>query len=69
MNNGYSYLVDWAVALEGRADVGGVLLLVDDEEDAESIAVEMRRKGHRVVVRAHPGRDPLAVALQSVPET
>ena len=53
--------MDWAITLEGRADQGGIVLMLDDREDAEGIAAEMRRKGHRVVVRARAERDPVEV--------
>jgi hypothetical protein len=34
-----------------------ILLLVDERRDAEEIAVELRRKGHPVEVRAVPAPD------------
>ena len=49
--------------------MSGILLLVDDQVDAESIAVEVRRKGHRVVVRPHSGHETLAVAPGPVGKT
>lgn len=48
--------MSWALALEGRSDRAGVVLLIDDEREAESIANEVRRKGIRIVVRPHPDR-------------
>jgi hypothetical protein len=57
--------MDWAVALEGRADAGGILLLLDDREGAESIAGEMRNKGHRVVVQAYTGREPATAGAEA----
>jgi hypothetical protein len=48
----------WAVALDGRSDEEGILLLLEDREEAESIAVEVRRRGHRVVVRPYPDPPP-----------
>jgi hypothetical protein len=47
--------MDWALMLEGQAGPGGILLMVDNQEEAESLADEVRRKGYPVVVRAHGG--------------
>jgi hypothetical protein len=44
----------WAIVLEGRTDVGAILLLFDDRQAAEEIAFEVRRRGHPVVVRPYP---------------
>jgi hypothetical protein len=51
--------VGWAIAIEGRADLGEVLVLLGDQEEAESTADEMRRHGHRVVIQTHPGKRAL----------
>jgi hypothetical protein len=40
--------------MEGRVDPGGIVLLVEEREEAESIAEEIRSRGPRVVVRAYP---------------
>lgn len=40
----------WAVALEGRYDREGVLMLLADRAEAESIAAEIVARGSRVVV-------------------
>ena len=45
--------MSWALTLEGRSDRGAVVLLVDDRGEAESIAIEVRRKGIPIVVRPH----------------
>ena len=47
----------WALTLEGRADPAAIILLVDDKEEAESIAQEVRRNGTRVVIRPYPNGD------------
>jgi len=44
----------WALTLEGRADPAAIVLLVDDKEEAESIAQEVRRNGTRIVIRPYP---------------
>jgi hypothetical protein len=58
----------WAVTVEGRSDPGGIVLLLDDRSEAESIADEIRNRGTRVVVKlyAGPGR-PLQPASGSSP--
>lgn len=45
----------WAVAMEGRLDPGGIVLLLEDRLEAESLADEIRTRGTRVVVRMYPG--------------
>jgi hypothetical protein len=45
----------WAVTMEGRSDPGGIVLLIEDRSEAESIAAEIRTRGTRVVVRLYPG--------------
>jgi hypothetical protein len=50
----------WAIALEDREDAGGVLLLADDRREADSIATEVRRRGHPVIVRPYPYQSPAA---------
>lgn len=52
----------WALALEGRNDRGGVLFLIDDEREAERIAIEVRRKGIPIVIRPHRSESPKDVA-------
>ena len=44
----------WALTLEGRVDPAGIVLLVDDKDEAESIAQEVRRNGTRIVIRPYP---------------
>ncbi len=46
--------MSWAVAVEGRADPGAVVLLLEERDEAESIAREIRERGTRVVVRPYP---------------
>ena len=46
----------WAVAMEGRVDPGAIVLLIEEREEAESIAREIRSRGTRVVVRPYPAR-------------
>ena len=46
----------WAVTMEGRADPGGIVLLIEEREEAESIAREICSRGTRVVVRPYPDR-------------
>ena len=48
--------MSWALTLEGRSDRAGVVLLIDDEREAERIASEVRRKGIQIVVRPHRDR-------------
>jgi hypothetical protein len=45
--------MEWAVVLEGRPAPGGVLVVLAERNEAESIAVELRKKGHPVVVRPY----------------
>lgn len=59
--------MSWALALEGRSDRAAVVLLIDDEREAESIASEVRRKGIRIVVRPHPDRRSGQVHLDRTP--
>ena len=42
------------MTLEGRVDPAAIVLLVDDKEEAESIAQEVRRNGTRIVIRPYP---------------
>lgn len=35
-------------------DPAGIVLLVDDKDEAESIAQEVRRNGTRIVIRPYP---------------
>ncbi len=46
----------WAVAMEGRVDLGSIVLLLEEREEAESIAREICSRGTRVVVRPYPAR-------------
>jgi hypothetical protein len=41
----------YAVMLSDRPNASGVLLMVDERDEAEEIAFEVRRAGHRVEVR------------------
>jgi hypothetical protein len=45
--------VEWAVVLEGRPAPENILLVLAERQEAESIAAEVRQKGHRVVVRPY----------------
>ena len=53
----------WALTVDGRVDRAAILMLVEDREEAESIAHEIRRNGTRIVVRPYPS----AGAAQSPP--
>jgi hypothetical protein len=44
----------WAVTMEGRADPAAIVLLIEEREEAESIAREICSRGTRVVVRPYP---------------
>jgi hypothetical protein len=46
--------MSWAVTMEGRADPSAIVLLIEEREEAESIASEIRSRGPRVVVRPYP---------------
>jgi hypothetical protein len=56
--------MDWAVALEGRSDPEGILLLLADRSEAENLAKEIRVRGTPVVVV--PYTAPAAAALSRV---
>jgi hypothetical protein len=44
--------MSYAVVLSDRTDdMAGVLVMLDDKGEAEQIAIEMRRGGHKVEVR------------------
>ncbi len=44
----------YAICLrEKRGKVDGVLMIVDDKEEADEIAFELRRNGHEVEVREY----------------
>ena len=58
--------MSWALTLEGRSDRGAVVLLVDDRTEAESIAIEVRRKGIPIVVR--PDVSQRSTVSRSSPE-
>jgi hypothetical protein len=45
--------VEWAVVLEGRQAPESILLVLAERQEAEAIAAEVRKKGHRVVVRPY----------------
>jgi len=45
----------WAVTMEGRSDPGGIVLLLEDRAEAESIANEIRTRGTPVIVRLYQG--------------
>jgi hypothetical protein len=57
MNN--SRLVGWSVSIEGREDRGGILLVVGERIEAESLAEEIRQRGVRVVARPIRDGSPL----------
>ncbi|MDA8048246.1 MAG: hypothetical protein M0Z30_23910 [Actinomycetota bacterium] len=46
----------WAVAMEGRVDLGAIVFLIEEREEAESLAREICSRGTRVVVRPYPAR-------------
>jgi hypothetical protein len=50
--------VEWAVVLEGRPAPENILLVLAERQEAETIAAEVRRKGHRVVVRPYDAESP-----------
>jgi hypothetical protein len=43
--------MEWAVVLEGQTGPESILVLLDERQEAESIATELLKKGYRVVVR------------------
>lgn len=45
----------WAVTMEGRSDPGGIVLLLEDRAEAESIAKEICTRGTPVTVRLYTG--------------
>jgi hypothetical protein len=45
--------MSWAIVLEGSSDSSGILFLCDDRQELESIASEVRKRSHRVVVRPY----------------
>jgi hypothetical protein len=45
------------VTMEGREDQGGILLIIDNLDEAKSIAEDLRERGVRVVVRLLEDRD------------
>lgn len=58
----------WALTLEGRVDPAGIVLLVDDKDEAESIAREVRRNGTRIVIRPYPsGEMSTRLGISGVP--
>ena len=56
----------WAVSLEGRYDPQGVLVIMAERTEAETLAVEVRRKGHRVIVRPYPDDNEVASPAQDL---
>jgi hypothetical protein len=57
----------WAVSIEGRYDSGAILLLVETQEEAESLAQDIRRGGVRVVARSvHEPRSRVAMGCSGV---
>ncbi len=52
--------MSWALTLQGRADPAAIILLVDDRDEAEIIAQEVRRNGTQVVIRPYPGQEASA---------
>ena len=46
----------WAITIDGRTDPAAIVVLLDEREEAESMAAEIRRRGPRVVVRPYPDR-------------
>ncbi len=48
--------MSWAVTMEGRVDPAAIVLLLEERDEAESIAREIRDRGTRVVVRPYPVR-------------
>lgn len=55
----------WAVTFEGRSDPQGIVLLIEDWAEAESLASEIRTRGPRVVVMPYPAPANLAVPRPS----
>jgi hypothetical protein len=54
----------WALRLEGRTGPAGILLLIDDKNEAESLAQEIRRLGTRIVVSPYRTTEMTPPALQ-----
>jgi hypothetical protein len=50
----------WALTLQGRADPAAIILLVDDRDEAEIIAQEVRRNGTEIVIRPYPGQEAVS---------
>jgi hypothetical protein len=63
-------VTSWAIVLESRSDLSGILLVSDDRLEMVTIADEVRRRGHPVVVRPYPWRSPtlrlISVATESL---
>jgi hypothetical protein len=56
----------FAVSLASRpTDIDGILLMVEDRQEAEEIAIELRRKGHHVTVRELAAPPERASSLES----
>jgi hypothetical protein len=49
--------MSWAVVMEGRTDVTAIVMLIDDRDEAETIAAEICQRGPLVVVRPYPAAD------------
>jgi ERCC4-type nuclease len=50
----------WALSMEGRDDPEAIVLLVDEREEAESIAQELRSRGVPVIVRPYVAAETAA---------
>ena len=46
--------MEWAITIDGRTDPAAIVVLLEEREEAESIAEEIRRRGPRVAVRPYP---------------
>ncbi len=52
--------MSWALTVEGRTDPAGIVLLIDEREEAESIAQDIRRNGIPIVIRPYAAREKSA---------
>jgi hypothetical protein len=59
--------MSYAVMLSDRPNTSGVLMMLDECRDAEEIAIEVRRAGHRVEVREVSERLATRMVLSSKP--
>ncbi len=46
--------MEWAIHIDGRTDPAAIVVLLDEREEAESMAAEICRRGPRVAVRPYP---------------